>query len=100
MLEHRKRKHPLAGESRNLVLVHVMIQIEAYVCLVDKEVKIKLFWIILPDKMVFNVKIYTEMEGHIHIFCIIDEFYEGFVVYLQYHDVFASHGHREVTVWI
>ena len=30
------------------------------------------------------------MKGCIHIFCTIDEFYEGFVVYIQHDDVFAK----------
>ena len=40
--------------------------------------------------MVFNVKTYTKMKGYIHIFCTIDGFDEDFMVYLQYHDVFAK----------
>ena len=40
--------------------------------------------------MVFNVNTYTKMKGYIHIFYTIDGFDKDFVVYLQYHDVFAK----------
>ena len=39
------------------------------------------------------------MERHIHVFCIIDEFYEGFVVYLQYHDAFAKSSEKILPNW-